>query len=92
MAPAMANGRCWYHGGATPPTPKGNRYSLKHGCFTAEAIEKRRKGNEVLRATYALAKQTDDRVAKRLAGFAAKHARQKLKKQQQAAATSETGE
>src|SRR5215471_6246975 len=69
--PAMANGRCRFHGGKTPPTPKGSQFALKHGAFTAEAIAQRRKLNEVLRAAYALLKQVDERVAKRLHGAAA---------------------
>src|SRR5215467_10469643 len=33
---AMANGRCRFHGGKIPPTPKGSKFALKHGLFTAE--------------------------------------------------------
>ncbi len=38
----MPNGRCRIHGGLSPGAPQGNRNALKHGLFTAEAIEHRR--------------------------------------------------
>jgi hypothetical protein len=41
-APAMANGRCRMHGGASTGAPKGNKNALKHGHYTAEAIAFRR--------------------------------------------------
>ena len=41
-SPAMPNGRCRMHGGLSPGAPQGNRNALKHGLFTAEAIEHRR--------------------------------------------------
>lgn len=38
----MKNGRCRMHGGTNPGAPKGNKNALKHGLYTAEAIETRR--------------------------------------------------
>jgi len=92
MAPAMANGRCHKHGGAIPRTPKGSKFALKHGLFTAEAIEKRRKVGKVLRETYELLKQTDDRVRKRLNRLAANRARRKQERLQREAQTGKTSE
>ena len=41
--PAMKNKRvCRYHGGKSPGAPKGNQNSLKHGLYTAKAIEDRK--------------------------------------------------
>ena len=42
QSPAMANGRCRMHGGASPGAPKGNKNALRHGCYTAESIAFRR--------------------------------------------------
>ena len=48
----MPNGRCWVHGGAStgPRTPEGlersRRARLKHGFFTAAAVEQRRAARE----------------------------------------------
>jgi hypothetical protein len=42
-SPAMPNGRCRMHGGASPGAPTGERNgNYKHGRFTHEAIETRR--------------------------------------------------
>lgn len=38
----MPNGRCRLHGGKSPGAPKGNQHALKHGRYTAEAIQDRR--------------------------------------------------
>ena len=54
QSPAMANGRCRMHGGPSPGAPKGNRNALKHGRYTAEAIEQRREVASLLRAMRAL--------------------------------------
>jgi hypothetical protein len=46
--PAMGNGRCRFHGGKStgPKTPDGaqraRKAALRHGFYTAEAIEERR--------------------------------------------------
>jgi hypothetical protein len=42
-APAMLNGRCRMHGGASPGAPKGQANGMyRHGRYTNEAIEERR--------------------------------------------------
>lgn len=42
-SPAMPNGRCRMHGGASPGAPTGERNgNYKHGRFTREAIETQR--------------------------------------------------
>lgn len=40
---AMRNGRCRMHGGKSTGAPKGNSNALKHGCYTAQATEWRRR-------------------------------------------------
>ncbi|MET8524081.1 HGGxSTG domain-containing protein [Nocardioides sp. NPDC004968] len=50
QSPAMPNGRCRLHGGKSPGAPKGNRHSLKHGRFTAKAIERRRMVSALVRS------------------------------------------
>jgi hypothetical protein len=50
----MKNGRCRMHGGTNPGAPKGNRNSLKHGLYTAEAIAHRREFSSMLRDMRAL--------------------------------------
>ncbi len=40
--PAMANGRCRFHGGKSTGPPKGNKNALKHGFYTKEEIQNRR--------------------------------------------------
>ena len=48
--PAMPNGRCRMHGGASPGAPKGKANgNYRHGRFTAEAIEQRRQLNVWIR-------------------------------------------
>ena len=49
QSPAMPNGRCRMHGGMSPGAPRGNRNALKHGRYTAEAIECRREISALLR-------------------------------------------
>ncbi|WP_319802266.1 HGGxSTG domain-containing protein [Methylobacterium sp. W2] len=49
-SPAMPNGRCRMHGGASPGAPKGSRNGMyRHGRYTAEALETRRELSEWLR-------------------------------------------
>jgi uncharacterized protein YjcR len=55
QSPAMKNGRCRMHGGPSPGAPKGNRNALKHGRYTAQAMERRREIAALLRAMRALA-------------------------------------
>jgi hypothetical protein len=45
----MPNGRCRLHGGKSPGAPKGNTNALKHGRYSAERIEARRKIATLLR-------------------------------------------
>ena len=52
---AMANGRCRMHGGPSPGAPSGNQHAFKHGRYTAEAIENRRKLSSMLALMKALA-------------------------------------
>ena len=58
-SPAMANGRCWMHGGPSPGAPKGNTNALKHGRYTAEAVARRREVWALLRAMVRLVKEMD---------------------------------
>ena len=52
-------GRCRMHGGMSPGAPKGNENALKHGRYTAEAIERRRKISGLIGAMKALAKASE---------------------------------
>ena len=40
--PAMKNGKCHWHGGKSPGPPTGNRNALKHGLYTAKAIQEKK--------------------------------------------------
>jgi hypothetical protein len=43
-SPAMANGRCRLHGGASPGAPRGEGHGMwRHGLRSIETIERRRK-------------------------------------------------
>lgn len=55
----MANGRCRMHGGKAKGAPKGNRYALKHGHYTAEAIAGRRELMELVRHMKNLVEQVE---------------------------------
>jgi len=55
----MPNGRCRMHGGPSPGAPRGNKYALKHGRYTAEAIANRREIATLLRKMNALARNCD---------------------------------
>ena len=48
-SPAMTNGRCRMHGGASPGAPVGNTNAFKHGLFTAAAIAERRETAALIR-------------------------------------------
>nr|WP_272906558.1 HGGxSTG domain-containing protein [Devosia sp. SL43] len=50
QSPAMTNGRCRMHGGASTGAPIGNKNALKHGRYSAEAISRRRELSELLRS------------------------------------------
>jgi len=47
--PAMANGKCRFHGGKSTGAPPGNRNAWKHGGYSAEALEERRQLRQLLR-------------------------------------------
>lgn len=54
QSPAMANGRCRLHGGKSPGPPLGNKNAFKHGCYSAEAIARRRRVADLIRTMKAL--------------------------------------
>ena len=57
-APAMPNGRCRMHGGASPGAPRGKANgNYKHGRFTAEATASRRGLNSLIRELQRAAEQ-----------------------------------
>jgi hypothetical protein len=48
--PAMANGRCRMHGGASPGAPRGEGNGMwRHGLRSVETIEQRRKMTSEMR-------------------------------------------
>jgi hypothetical protein len=50
QSPAMKNGRCRIHGGASPGAPRGERNGQwKHGRYSLETIELRRAIRELMR-------------------------------------------
>jgi hypothetical protein len=59
QSPAMKNGRCRMHGGKSRGAPKGNRNSLKHGRYTAEAISGRQQITQLLRSMKSLVRTPD---------------------------------
>jgi hypothetical protein len=54
QSPAMSNGRCRIHGGASPGAPKSNRNTFKHRRYTKEAIASRREIAALLRSKKSL--------------------------------------
>ena len=58
-SPAMTNGRCRMHGGASPGAPVGNTNAFKHGLFTAAAIAERREVAALIRGMKSLVEQVD---------------------------------
>jgi hypothetical protein len=62
-APAMGNGRCRMHGGAStgPRTPAGlarsKRARWKHGLYSAVTVAERRRARELLRESLELLKR-----------------------------------
>lgn len=60
QSPAMPNGRCRMHGGASSGPPKGNRNAWKHGRYSAEAIARRRELSGLIQAMKELVELTDD--------------------------------
>jgi hypothetical protein len=65
--PAMANGRCRMHGGKStcPRTPEGLERSrnanLKHGLYSAEALEERKIMRQMLRNCRETLEQVENR-------------------------------
>ena len=56
-APAMPNGRCRFHGGASPGAPKGKANGMyRHGRYTNEAIAERRELSAWIRTMRQVAK------------------------------------
>jgi hypothetical protein len=55
--PAMANGKCYWHGGKSTGAPLGNQNALKYGIYTKEALAKRRELRELLAECKSLQKQ-----------------------------------
>jgi hypothetical protein len=48
--PAMPNGRCRMHGGASPGAPRGERNgNYRNGRYTKEALRRREEGRELRR-------------------------------------------
>jgi hypothetical protein len=45
----MLNGRSRMHGGTSPGPPKGNNNVLKHGCYTADAVARRKSISALIR-------------------------------------------
>ena len=58
-SPAMTNGRCRMHGGASPGASVGNTNAFKHGLFTAAAIAERREVAALIREMKSLVEQVD---------------------------------
>jgi uncharacterized protein YjcR len=56
LSPAVkGKKRCRMHGGAPGSgAPKGNQNALKHGCYTAAAIEERRQLRKLIRQSQKL--------------------------------------
>jgi hypothetical protein len=48
-SPAMKNGRCRMHGGASTGAPKGNENAFKHGYYSVEAVAERRAVRDLIR-------------------------------------------
>ncbi len=55
--PAMANGKCHWHGGKSSGAPVGNNNALKDGMYTAEAIEQRKFLSTLMRSCKDVLKQ-----------------------------------
>ena len=47
--PAMANGKCYWHGGRSPGAPRGNQNALRHGLYCKEVLAKRRRIRSLIR-------------------------------------------
>lgn len=60
QSPAMPNGRCRMHGGASPGAPKGNKNAWKHGRRSAAAMARRKEVRELIRTLERLGWGEDD--------------------------------
>lgn len=40
--PAMANGKCRFHGGKSTGPPVGNKNAFRHGLYTAEVMKEKK--------------------------------------------------
>ena len=47
--PAMRNGKCYWHGGASTGAPLGNMNSFKHGMYTKESLERQKNIRQLLK-------------------------------------------
>jgi hypothetical protein len=47
--PAMANGKCHWHGGKSTGAPRGNRNSLRHGLYCEEVLAEKRRIKNLIR-------------------------------------------
>ena len=56
-SPAMPNGRCRMHGGASPGAPAGNTNARKHGRYDAAAMAQRRRVTALVRSMRQLVEQ-----------------------------------
>ena len=65
LQPALrnGNGRCKFHGGATPPAKKGqDNHLFKHGRFSCESVELRRQANRIIREAHELMREADSEM------------------------------
>jgi len=67
LCPAMANGRCYLHGGASPGAPRGEGNGMwKHGLRSIEVIERRRQITAELRRLMRSLREEQQRVLQAL--------------------------
>ncbi|MBA3324913.1 MAG: hypothetical protein H0T41_06480 [Rhodobacteraceae bacterium] len=59
QSPAMANGCCRMHGGASPGAPFGNANARRHGLYSAGAVAERRDLAALLRSMRGLVDEVD---------------------------------
>jgi hypothetical protein len=55
--PAMANGKCHWHGGKSTGAPQGNKNALRHGLYCKEVLAKSRRLRTLLVECKKLLKQ-----------------------------------
>ena len=61
QSPAMPNGRCRMHGGASPGAPRGNKNAWKHGRRSAEAMARCKEVRDLIRTLERLGWGVDER-------------------------------